>query len=446
MIPLAGSAQKQHSFEFELAPIFSNRMMTGSENSSQWHLDGYKSQSEILPGFYLQFGVNFRDQKLMRFYTGLRLLNQQVMVSFFGVYNSYQDPWGNWILDGNPKSEWADMLYLSVPMALKQSLINHDSFRLVSEIGMAPGLLISAFSAYLEDERHTALSAEFGLSFEWKLKNGYMLGFKFPALSYSILSNNRIYDDIKQYNYSLGFGLKFGFGNSVADPNEKSNLEKSTKNFSFETEIGTALSNNRTFFNEEFYQDYNPNSYDYIWSQYEFAEFSKVQSTYAPGFYLQAGLNLRENKKMRFYAGIRLFEQGVMATAKTQELLFNPSTSNYEMTTVYGFEKIRMRYLSIPLSIKQTIVQKPNFRFGVDLGVAPGILLHDTSSPQYSQGNFTALPAEASFFFDKKLKNGNWIGVKFPAFSYSLFPNTLRNNILQYNYSIGLGVKLTLPQ
>lgn len=208
IIPLAGSSQKQHSFEFEIAPIFSNRIMTGSENSSEWQLDQYKSQSEILPGFYLQFGANFRNQERTRFYTGLRLLNQQVMASYYSVYNQYQDPNGNWILDGFPRSERTDMVYLSTPLSLKHSLINEDGFRLVSEIGLSPGILIGAFSTHQGADRRIGLSTELALSFEWILKNGTMLGFKFPALTCSMLSNNTIYEEIKQYNYSVGLGVK----------------------------------------------------------------------------------------------------------------------------------------------------------------------------------------------------------------------------------------------
>lgn len=206
---LFGNAQSNHSFEFEVAPILSNRIITGSTNSSQYQIDKYKSQSKIISGFYLQFGANFREQKRTRLYTGLRLLNQQVMVSYFSIYNQIQDPDGNWSLSGLPLSERTDMLYLSIPLALKHSLINMDSFRMVGELGLAPGVFIGAFPTQ-RDAKRISLSTEFALSFEWKLESGNTIGFKFPSINYSVLPNTITHGDIKQNNYSLGLGLKFG--------------------------------------------------------------------------------------------------------------------------------------------------------------------------------------------------------------------------------------------
>jgi hypothetical protein len=199
LIPLFGNAQSNHSFEFELAPILSDRIFRVEDDYDEWELNIYKSKSEILPGFYLQFGANFREDKRTRLYAGLRALNQQVMVSYYDIYSSF------------PRSERTDLLYFSLQLGVKQSLIATDNFRLVSEIGIAPGILIDAFPNFSKDLKFTTLSAECAFSFEWNLNSGNRIGFKLPTLSYSLLPNNEIYGDINQHNYSMGLGLKYLF-------------------------------------------------------------------------------------------------------------------------------------------------------------------------------------------------------------------------------------------
>lgn len=205
------NAQLNRSLEFEIAPIFSDRIFTGADASDNWELNIYEAHSEIIPGFYVQFGANFREDKRTRLYTGLRAINQQVMVSYYNIYSSNQDPNGNWSSVGIPRSQRSDLLYLSLQLGVKQSLIANDNFRMVGEIGIAPGILVAAFSEISGNIKRTSLSAECGFSFEWTLKSGNKLGFKLPSISYSVLPNTLIHGGIKQHNYSVGLGLKYVF-------------------------------------------------------------------------------------------------------------------------------------------------------------------------------------------------------------------------------------------
>lgn len=442
LLPFIGSAQKKYTLEFEAAPIVSNRVFIESSSSSNSYVSQYRAQSKIFPGFYLQFGANFRVNKPTRFFVGARALNQQVMVSHLDIYNIYVDPGGNLVVDGFARSVKTDMIYLLFPLSVKQNLISKPDFRLVGEIGISPGFLIGSFSDYIQQGERPALSSELALSFEKKLKNGNLFGVKFPALSYSLLPNSSVSKGANQHNYSLGFGIKFGFGNFIPI----TEAQEKPKNFSFEGEIATVFSDSRILFDEKLFQNYNPNSSDYLDAKSEFEDYTNAERKPLLGGYLQFGINFRENKRTRFFTGLRIFEQRVMATATHVVDITTDTSGMIFTTTEYGFEPIHMMYLSTSLSVKQTIVSKPTFRFVTELGIVPGILIYDSTKPQYSKGEFTAMPAEISLSFEKKLKSGNWIGIKIPSFNYSLFSNTNRNVVRQFNYSIGVGVKLTLPQ
>lgn len=211
-MPFTSSAQLNSSLEIEIAPTFTNRLMTaGSAESSEWQIGEYQAQSKILPGFYAQIGVNFREDKSTRFFVGAKAVYQQITISYYDVYAMYSDPNGNWNVDGFCRSRQSSMTFLLFPISIKQNMISKSRFRLVTELGIAPGFVFGDLSPYGGSSRRAAVFADFSLGFEWKLKNGNCIGFKFPAFSYSLLSNNTIHGDIRQHNYSLGLGLKFGF-------------------------------------------------------------------------------------------------------------------------------------------------------------------------------------------------------------------------------------------
>src|SRR5687768_16888901 len=77
-------SQKNHSWEVEGTVLASNRHLSmsieyPSGGSSYW-MDKAEFSSRILPGGYIQFGINFREGSRTRIFTGLRLMNQQVML------------------------------------------------------------------------------------------------------------------------------------------------------------------------------------------------------------------------------------------------------------------------------------------------------------------------------------------------------------------------------
>lgn len=411
----------------------------------------YSDQSKILPGFYVQLGANFREDKRTIFYAGLRVMDQKVMTSYTSIYNVTVNPNGELDPDGFVVSNKTHMPYLSFPLLLKKNIITRPNFKFVFATGLAPGLLLSGLSTYSNHfGPFLSLNYEGGFVFEKKLNNGQSLGLKFPMFSYSILKSHYSYSEngyiIKQYNYSLGLGFMITLGDKIPiserpEKKTKTKPEKKTgekpKNFSFEFEFTPVLSKQKLVL------DSSENSGNY-WDAKTPHYFSYNRSA-TPGFYFQAGINFRENKYLRYYFGLRVFDQFTkVTTLPTSELGLSP-----ELETIHyflsDFESVHMIYLGAPILIKQSFSKKDKFRIALELGAIPSILFYDTSLKSYGKGKFLAIPIEATISVAKKLKSGSWFGIK-PTFNYSLTPNTTRNHILQYNYSFGLGFSLRLPQ
>jgi hypothetical protein len=212
--PFISNAQKKCTFEFEVAPVLSNRVLRLVPNSSNSHLNNFKAQSKFLPGFHFQLGVNFFENKRTRVFIGLRGLMQRTQVSHFHPYAIHIDPNGNVIVSGTYSSKKTNMTYLLFPVSIKQNLISKPDFRMVGEIGIASGFLVSDIPEYSGLSNRVAVFSDLALSFEWKLINGNTFGMKFPMFSYSLLPNCIISNSINQYNYSLGLGVQLGLGKS----------------------------------------------------------------------------------------------------------------------------------------------------------------------------------------------------------------------------------------
>lgn len=444
-ISFNAESQKHYSFEFEVAPLLSNRFFTQQTSGYAYgQIDKHRSQSKFMPGFHFQAGINLREDKRTRFFAGIKLLNQNVLLGQYSFYNTYVDGNGELVLDGSASSTPTDMIYLTFPLMIKQTWISKSDFRMVSEIGVAPGFFLHKYPSFGPHDVTRSLFGEFALSYEWKLEKGNMIGIKFPAFTYSFLPNKVMYKNIKQYNYSVSLGLKFGIAKSIAQ--DKSVRKKQYTNISFETEITALFSDIILSFGKSLPS--NSADYDYYLNQFE--EFRQAPSQFLPGASFQFGFNFRDTKRTRLFCGTRFTIQNITSPYVANHYYGAFDSSGYFVIlgvdyTEYLLRPMRMTYLSIPVFLKQSIVSKANFRFGCELGATPGIQFYEDNFPWASKKNHVngSIQAELSLSFEKKLKNGDWIGVKLPSFNYSLLTNITRYEISQRNYSIGMGIRYT---
>jgi hypothetical protein len=442
----SADSQKNYSFEFEAAPLFTNRAFRGPY-PSYVSIETLKSKSRFTSGFYLQFGINFRESKGTRFFAGIQLLRQNMSIGKITGYLFFPSDLhvtaeGDLVGYMVPGSDYSQTTSLTLPLLMKQTWLTKQNFRLISETGIAPVFLLAA-----NPDEHNLLkqriylSTEFALSLEWTSKKGNTLGVKFPALSYNIVPITLI-RTLRQHNYNLSMGIKFGFGQSKTSQEEIP--KKQNTNISFETEITSIFSNAILSMSKSLPSDHP--DYDFYFNQFQ--EFQKAPSQFLPGAYLQFGFNFRETKRTRFFCGLRFTSQDITTTFVHPRYYSTfDTTLGYETFhmdyTEYLLKPLHMTYIAVPLFIKQSIVSKPNFRFGYEIGATPGIQIYEDNEPWTTKENYykRSIQTELSLSFEKKLKNGNWIGVKLPSFNYSLLTNVTRNLIDQRHYSIGMGVR-----
>jgi hypothetical protein len=214
-----GYSQKNRSWELEGSVIVSNRIISvsGVDNfgTNSYNKEKANAHSKILPGGYLQAGINFRHDKRLRLFTGLRLMNQQVI-----LLSTSQSP--NASSDISPSSLSVgslrtDMVYVNIPVSLKYDLVQKPNFRLTTELGLLPGMLVLKSASKKMDGSFLNLSSEISLVFEKKLKKGNSIAFRFPCFNYALTPNftvGQLGKRMSQNNYSLGLGIKFVFPRS----------------------------------------------------------------------------------------------------------------------------------------------------------------------------------------------------------------------------------------
>jgi hypothetical protein len=160
------------------------------------------------------------------------------------------------------------------------------------------------------------------------------------------------------------------------------------------------------------------------------------------GFYMQIGVNFRTDKKTRLFAGLRGFDQHVIMTYNYSGNSYYDQYGQLQFESFAIHSRVHLIYLLFPFTIKQRLIFKPDYRIDTELGLVPGYLMKQYPGNIESK-NRVAIMLEFGINFEKKLKNGNWLGIKFPMLSYSLMPtNIIRDDLKQYNYSIGIGFKL----
>jgi hypothetical protein len=101
-------------------------------------------------------------------------------------------------------------------------------------------------------------------------------------------------------------------------------------------------------------------------------KIAAARSEILPGGYFQTGINLRADKRLRPFIGVRVMNQQVQLI-ETSESPNAPGDSS-PSSTYFGTFKADMVYLYFPVTVKYDLVQKPNFRLTTELGFLPGIL------------------------------------------------------------------------